>query len=52
VIDVTRRVDALAAQGESFRFGRNEMGNQNLHTWLARLVAELDEEHADCSAHS
>jgi phenylpropionate dioxygenase-like ring-hydroxylating dioxygenase large terminal subunit len=41
VIDVTRRVDALAAQGESFRFGRNEMGNQNLHTWVAKLLANL-----------
>jgi hypothetical protein len=49
---IGRRVTALAAAGDVFRFGRNEMGNQNLHTWLARLVAELDEEHADCSAHS
>jgi phenylpropionate dioxygenase-like ring-hydroxylating dioxygenase large terminal subunit len=52
VMGIGRRVTALAAAGDVFRFGRNEMGNQNLHTWLARLVAELDEEHADCSAHS
>ena len=32
VMDITRRVDVLAEAGEVFRFGRNEIGNQNLHT--------------------
>lgn len=39
VMDVTRRVDALADAGQTITFGRNEMGNQNLHTWLDRLLA-------------
>lgn len=38
VMDLTRRVDALVAAGLPFRFGRNEMGNQNLHTWIAKLL--------------
>jgi phenylpropionate dioxygenase-like ring-hydroxylating dioxygenase large terminal subunit len=41
VLGIGRRVAALAEAGDVFRFGRNEMGNQNLHAWLARLVAEL-----------
>ncbi len=40
VIDITRRVDVLADAGEVFRFGRNEVGNQNLHRWIATLVAD------------
>jgi phenylpropionate dioxygenase-like ring-hydroxylating dioxygenase large terminal subunit len=39
VMNVTRRVDVLADAGEVFRFGRNEIGNQNLHTWLNKLLA-------------
>lgn len=39
VMDITRRVDVLAEAGEVFRFGRNEMGNQNLHRWVAQLIA-------------
>ena len=39
VMSVTRRVDVLADAGEVFRFGRNEVGNQNLHTWLEKLLA-------------
>ncbi len=39
VIDITRHTDVLAATGEPFRFGRNEMGNQNLHRWISRLLA-------------
>jgi hypothetical protein len=27
-----------AAAGGSFRFGRNEGGNQNLHRWIEALV--------------
>jgi phenylpropionate dioxygenase-like ring-hydroxylating dioxygenase large terminal subunit len=38
VMNVTRRVDVLAEAGDVFRFGRNEIGNQNLHTWIARLL--------------
>ena len=34
-MSVTRRVDVLADAGEVFRFGRNEVGNQNLHNWIA-----------------
>ena len=31
---------ALAAIGDdSFRFGRNEAGNQHLHEWIEKLVA-------------
>lgn len=40
VMSVTRRAEVLAEAGEVFRFGRNEMGNQNLHTWIARLLAD------------
>ncbi len=40
VMNVTRRVEVLAEAGEVFRFGRNEMGNQNLHTWIDRLLAD------------
>jgi hypothetical protein len=40
VMSVTRRVDVLADAGEVFRFGRNEIGNQNLHNWLERLLAQ------------
>jgi hypothetical protein len=29
----------LADAGEVFRFGRNEIGNQNLHNWLNELLA-------------
>ncbi len=39
VIDITRRVDVLAEAGDVFRFGRNEMGNQNLHRWVSDLIA-------------
>jgi phenylpropionate dioxygenase-like ring-hydroxylating dioxygenase large terminal subunit len=39
VLDITRRVDVLAEAGDVFRFGRNEMGNQNLHRWVAHLIA-------------
>ena len=39
VMSVTRRVDVLADAGEVFRFGRNEIGNQNLHNWLNELLA-------------
>jgi len=42
VLDITRRVDVLAEAGESFRFGRNEMANQNLHTWIDTLLKEQD----------
>ena len=42
VMDITRRVDVLTQADDVFRFGRNEMGNQNLHRWLGELVAELD----------
>jgi phenylpropionate dioxygenase-like ring-hydroxylating dioxygenase large terminal subunit len=38
VMNVTRRVDVLADAGEVFRFGRNEVGNQNLHTWIEKLL--------------
>jgi phenylpropionate dioxygenase-like ring-hydroxylating dioxygenase large terminal subunit len=40
VMALTRRIDALAEAGEVFRFGRNEMGQQNLHTWLDKLLAK------------
>jgi phenylpropionate dioxygenase-like ring-hydroxylating dioxygenase large terminal subunit len=40
VMRIGQRTAALA--DDVFRFGRNEMGNQNLHTWTAKLVAELD----------
>jgi hypothetical protein len=39
-MSVTRRVDVLADAGEVFRFGRNEIGNQNLHNWLEKLVSD------------
>jgi phenylpropionate dioxygenase-like ring-hydroxylating dioxygenase large terminal subunit len=42
VMDITRRVEVLAEAGEVFRFGRNEIGNQNLHTWIDTLLKELD----------
>ena len=38
VMNVTRRVDVLAEAGDVFRFGRNEIGNQNLHTWIDKLL--------------
>ncbi len=42
VLGISDRVKALASTGDSFRFGRNEMGNQNLHRWLYDLLAQLD----------
>jgi phenylpropionate dioxygenase-like ring-hydroxylating dioxygenase large terminal subunit len=39
VMGIGKRFEALA--DDVFRFGRNEVGNQNLHTWLAKLVAAL-----------
>ena len=36
---MTRRIEALAEAGDVFRFGRNEIGNQNLHNWIERLLA-------------
>jgi len=41
VSSITRRVPVLAEAGQSFTFGRNEIGNQNFHTHLSRLVSEL-----------
>jgi hypothetical protein len=38
VESVTRRVDALAVAGDVFRFGRNEVGNHNLHHWIGELL--------------
>ncbi len=38
VMGIGRRMHALAEAGDVFRFGRNEMGNQNLHTWVHRLL--------------
>jgi phenylpropionate dioxygenase-like ring-hydroxylating dioxygenase large terminal subunit len=38
VMNITRRLDVLADAGEHIRFGRNEVGNQNLHTWVAKLL--------------
>ncbi len=40
VMDITRRAEVLAESGDVFRFGRNEIGNQNLHTWVDKLLAE------------
>jgi len=40
VMGIGRRVPALAESGDVFRFGRNEMGNQNLHRSVAALVAQ------------
>ena len=40
VSSITRRAPVLAEAGQSFTFGRNEVGNQNFHTWLSRLVSE------------
>jgi phenylpropionate dioxygenase-like ring-hydroxylating dioxygenase large terminal subunit len=40
VLGIGRRVRALADAGDVFRFGRNEMGNHNFHTWVAELVAD------------
>lgn len=42
VLDVTERSQALADAGDVFRFGRNEVGNQNLHRWVARLLAQSE----------
>ncbi len=42
VMGIGKRVDALASAGDVFRFGRNEMGNQNLHRWVHRLLDEAD----------
>lgn len=36
VIDINRTIPGMA--GVDFLFGRNESGNQNLHTWVARLA--------------
>jgi phenylpropionate dioxygenase-like ring-hydroxylating dioxygenase large terminal subunit len=36
VMSIGRRFSALA--DDVFRFGRNELGNQNLHTWARKLV--------------
>ena len=41
VMAIGRRMPALAATDDVMRFGRNEMGNQNLHRWVADLVATL-----------
>jgi hypothetical protein len=41
VMSATGRFEVLAAAGDAFRFGRNEVGNQNLHTWVAKLLAGL-----------
>lgn len=41
VMGIGRRFDALAAAGDVFRFGRNEVGNQNLHGWVTKLVDGL-----------
>ncbi len=38
VIGCSKRAPALA--DDVVRFGRNEMGNQNLHRWVAKLLAE------------
>ncbi len=38
VMGIGRRLPALVDAGDVFRFGRNEMGNQNLHRWLDVLV--------------
>jgi phenylpropionate dioxygenase-like ring-hydroxylating dioxygenase large terminal subunit len=37
VMDITRRMPVLAESSDVIRFGRNEVGNQNLHRWVARL---------------
>ncbi len=42
VMGIGRRADALAETGDVFRFGVNEIGNQNLHTWVARLLADTE----------
>jgi phenylpropionate dioxygenase-like ring-hydroxylating dioxygenase large terminal subunit len=39
VVRIGQRMPALA--GDVFRFGRNEVGNQNLHRWLAKLLADV-----------
>ncbi|MGD9995932.1 MAG: aromatic ring-hydroxylating dioxygenase subunit alpha [Ilumatobacteraceae bacterium] len=41
VMGIGRRLAALG--DDVFRFGRNEMGNQNLHAWLSRLVGDGQE---------
>jgi phenylpropionate dioxygenase-like ring-hydroxylating dioxygenase large terminal subunit len=38
VLGISNNLEALA--DDVFRFGRNEMGNQNLHRWLDRLLEE------------
>lgn len=43
VLGIGRRLEALAASGGAFVFGRNEMGNQNLHSWVDKLLAEQGE---------
>ena len=37
VIDINRTIPGMC--GADFVFGRNESGNQNLHTWVAALTA-------------
>ncbi len=37
VLGITDSMPATA--GESFLFGRNESGNQNLHRWVDRLTS-------------
>ena len=37
VIDINRTIPGMC--GADFVFGRNESGNQNLHTWVATLTA-------------
>jgi phenylpropionate dioxygenase-like ring-hydroxylating dioxygenase large terminal subunit len=39
VMAIGRRFDAMA--GDVMRFGRNELGNQNLHTWVDRLTGPV-----------
>ena len=41
-MDITRRVDVARRCRRVFRFGRNEIGNQNLHTWIDTLLKEQD----------
>jgi phenylpropionate dioxygenase-like ring-hydroxylating dioxygenase large terminal subunit len=40
VMGIGRRTPALVSNDDVYRFGRNEMGNQNFHTWLDRLLAQ------------
>ena len=39
VMGIGRRTPALVSNDDVYRFGRNEMGNQNFHTWLDRLLS-------------